>query len=71
MIGGGLPGKKFPGTLQPNALHTYVEDVDGVTRRAVQAGATLVDEPRDQEYGERSSRDRPAPAIIRIRLLPD
>ena len=55
MMGGGLPGKKFPGTLQPNALHTYVEDVDAVTRRAVQAGATLVDEPRDQEYGERSS----------------
>ena len=55
MMGGGLPGKKFPGELQPNALHTYVEDVDAVTRRAVQAGATLVDEPRDQEYGERSS----------------
>ena len=55
MMGGGLQGKKFPGTLQPNALHTYVEDVDAVTRRAVQAGATLVDEPRDQEYGERSS----------------
>ena len=55
MMGGGLPGRGFPGTLQPNALHTYVEDVDEVTRRAVQAGATLVDEPRDQEYGERSS----------------
>jgi PhnB protein len=55
MMGGGLPGKKFPGTLQPSALHAYVEDVDAVTRRAVQAGATLVDEPRDQEYGERSS----------------
>ena len=55
MMGGGLPGRGFPGTLQPNALHTYVEDVDEVTRKAVQAGATLVDEPRDQEYGERSS----------------
>ncbi|MGH9528752.1 MAG: VOC family protein [Terriglobales bacterium] len=55
MMGGGLPGKKFSGTLQPNALHTYVEDVDAVTRRAVQAGAILVNEPRDQEYGERSS----------------
>jgi PhnB protein len=55
MMGGGLPGKKLPGTLQPNALHIYVEDVDAVTRKAVQAGATLVDEPRDQEYGERSS----------------
>jgi len=55
MMGGGLPGKKFPGTLQPNALHLYVEDADAVTRSAVAAGATLIDEPRDQEYGERSS----------------
>ena len=55
MMGGGLAGKKFPGTLQPNALHMYVKDVDAVTQRAVAAGATLVDEPRDQEYGERSS----------------
>jgi PhnB protein len=55
MMGGGLAGKKFPGTLQPGALHVYVEDADAVTQRAVAAGATLVDEPRDQEYGERSS----------------
>jgi len=55
MVGGGLSGKKFPGTLQPNALHIYVEDTDAVTRRAIEAGATLIDEPRDQEYGERSS----------------
>lgn len=56
MMGGGLPGKNFPeDRLQPNALHIYVEDVDAVTMRAVAAGATLVDEPRDQEYGERSS----------------
>jgi len=55
MIGGGVAGKKFPGTLQPNALHVYVEDTDAVTQRAVAAGATLIDEPRDQDYGERSS----------------
>jgi PhnB protein len=55
IIGGGLPGKKFPGTPQPGALHIYVEDADAVTRTAVAAGATLIDEPRDQEYGERSS----------------
>jgi PhnB protein len=55
MMGGGLAGKKFPGTLQPNALHVYVEDADAVTQTAVAAGATLIDEPRDQEYGERSS----------------
>ena len=55
MMGGGLPGKEFPGTLQPGALHVYVDDTDSVTKRAVAAGATLIDEPRDQEYGERSS----------------
>ena len=60
MMGGGLAGKKFPGTLQPNALHVYVKDVDAVTRKAVAAGATLIDEPRDQAYGERSSTVRDA-----------
>jgi PhnB protein len=55
MMGGGIPGKKFPGTLQPNALHIYVDDADAVTEKAVAAGATLIDPVRDQEYGERSS----------------
>jgi len=55
MLGGGLAGKKFPGTLQPSALHIYVEDADAVTERAVATGATLIDPVRDQEYGERSS----------------
>jgi len=55
MIGGGMPGKKFPGNLQRAALHVYVKDTDAVTAKAVAAGATLIDEPRDQEYGERSS----------------
>lgn len=60
MIGGGIPGKKFPGSLQPNALHVYVEDCDAVCQKAVAAGATLIDEPRDQEYGERSATVRDA-----------
>jgi len=55
MMGGGLPGKKFTSSLHPHALHIYVEDADALTKRAVAAGATLIDEPRDQEYGERSS----------------
>jgi PhnB protein len=54
MLGGGIPGRKFPGSLQPNALHVYVKDADAVCKQAVAAGATLIDEPRDQEYGERS-----------------
>jgi len=55
MMGGGLAGTKFPGSLQPSALHLYVQDADAVTQKAVAAGATLVDPVRDQEYGERSS----------------
>ena len=55
MVGGGIAGKNFPGQLKQNALHVYVKDVDAVTAKAVAAGATLIDEPRDQEYGERSS----------------
>jgi PhnB protein len=55
MMGGGIPAQKFPGTLQPNALHVYVEDCDAVSKKALAAGATLIDEPRDQEYGERSA----------------
>ena len=54
MMGGGIAGQKFPSTLHPCALHVYVEDADAVCRKAVAAGATLIDEPRDQEYGERS-----------------
>jgi PhnB protein len=55
MMGGGIEGKKFPGTLQPSALHIYVENADAVTEKAVAAGATLIDAVRDQDYGERSS----------------
>jgi PhnB protein len=55
MMGGGIPGKKFPGTLQPGALHIYVKDADDVYKQALAAGAISVDEPRDQEYGERSA----------------
>jgi PhnB protein len=55
MIGGGTPGHKFQATLHPNALHLYVEDADAVCQKALAAGATLIDEPRDQDYGERSA----------------
>jgi PhnB protein len=55
MIGGGNGEKKFPSTLHPMALHVYVENVDSVVQKARAAGATLIDEARDQEYGERSA----------------
>ena len=54
MVGGGVPGKNFPRPPQQGALHVYVKDADAVCKQAVAAGATLIDEPRDQEYGERS-----------------
>ena len=60
MVGGGIPGKKFPGTLQAGALHIYVEDADAAYKKALAAGATSIDEPRDQEYGERSATVRDA-----------
>ena len=37
-------------------IHLHVDDVDAMTRQAVAAGATLVMEPQDQFYGERSAR---------------
>jgi len=55
MIGGGIPGKKFPGSLQPGAFHVYVPDADAVYKKALSAGAALLDEPVDQDYGERSA----------------
>ncbi len=54
MIGGGIPGREFRSTANTHALHLYVPDCDAVYERALQAGAESIDEPRDQEYGERS-----------------
>jgi uncharacterized glyoxalase superfamily protein PhnB len=36
------------------AIHLHVDDADALIRRAAAAGATVVREPRDQFYGERS-----------------
>ncbi|HKZ06068.1 MAG TPA: VOC family protein [Methylomirabilota bacterium] len=35
-------------------IHLHVENADEMIKRAVQAGATVEQEPRDQFYGERS-----------------
>ena len=37
----------------PSAVHLYVEDSDAMYQRALQAGATSVEEPRDQFWGDR------------------
>ncbi|MCO6042607.1 VOC family protein [Aeoliella sp. ICT_H6.2] len=39
-----------------SSVHLHVDDVDAVTKAAVDAGAKLVMEPKDQFYGERSSK---------------
>jgi PhnB protein len=55
MMGGGIPGKEFRATPNTHALHIYVEDADAVCAKALAGGATSIDAPRDQEYGERSA----------------
>ncbi len=39
-----------------SSIHLHVDDVDAMTQRAVSAGAKMIMEPKDQFYGERSSR---------------
>jgi uncharacterized glyoxalase superfamily protein PhnB len=55
MIGGGGEGSSWKGSPTPGALHLYVEDVDSVYERAMQAGATSLMPPTDQEYGDRDA----------------
>jgi PhnB protein len=49
MMGEGAGIKAFPAML-----HLYLEDVDAVYQRAIQAGAKSVREPADQPYGDRT-----------------
>ena len=57
MVGEEVPGGSDPSpkTLggSPVALFVYVEDVDDVFERAVDAGASSVREPEDHFYGDR------------------
>ncbi len=48
MIGGAARGETWTA-----ALHLYMDNVDAVYQRALQAGASSVMEPTDQPYGER------------------
>lgn len=40
---------------RPSAIHLYVEDADIVYQRALQAGASSLYKPTDQEYGDREA----------------
>jgi PhnB protein len=53
----GLRGPS-PGGGTTVTLHLHVDDADAVIRQAVEAGATIVIEPADRFYGERSGRIR-------------
>ena len=54
MLGGGAPELSWRGEQRPTALHLYVENADAAFERAVQAGATPIQQPADRDYGERS-----------------
>ncbi|MGA8618418.1 MAG: VOC family protein [Candidatus Sulfotelmatobacter sp.] len=55
MMGGGIPGQPFHAKPNMTALHVYVEDTDAAYKKALQAGATPVNEPQDHDYGERGA----------------
>jgi uncharacterized glyoxalase superfamily protein PhnB len=55
MIGGGGEGSTWKGAPVPAVFHLYVEDVDGVYQRAIDAGAISLGAPADMDYGERGA----------------
>jgi uncharacterized glyoxalase superfamily protein PhnB/catechol 2,3-dioxygenase-like lactoylglutathione lyase family enzyme len=53
MVGGGGEGSQWKGTPLPTYIHLYVEDVDAIYEKAVQAGATNTSAPASRPYGDR------------------
>ncbi|HVX65841.1 MAG TPA: VOC family protein [Bryobacteraceae bacterium] len=50
-----MMGEPMPGmTVMPASLLLYVTDCDAAYRQAIAAGATAINEPADQFYGDRS-----------------
>ena len=45
--------EKYP--AMPSTLYMYVDDVDAVYHKAIEAGGTSLREPTDEFYGDRSS----------------
>jgi PhnB protein len=56
MVGGGVPPAAEGGMRpsRPAALHVYVDDVDAVYQRALDAGAQSLGAPDERHYGERA-----------------
>jgi uncharacterized glyoxalase superfamily protein PhnB len=52
-LGIGLAEDAAPGVPSNLLLWFYVDDVDRVTREVAAAGATVLEEPMDQPWGER------------------
>ncbi len=50
MIGG---AGTWSGEPMPAAIYLYMDDVDAVYKRALQAGVASLSEPTDQPYGDR------------------
>jgi PhnB protein len=55
MLGDPGPEYKSPNEIGQvtHLVHVYVDDVDAHYARAKEAGATIVSEPKNQEYGDR------------------
>jgi len=50
-----LAGGRGPYTPMPSTLHLYVRDTDAMYEQALAAGATSIQPPADQPYGDRSA----------------
>jgi PhnB protein len=48
-----MVGEAGPRDAMPAFLYVYIEDMDTAYRRALEAGATVVEEPQDMFYGDR------------------
>jgi PhnB protein len=48
-----MMGQPGDGAAMPAALYLYLDNVDAVYKRALEAGGTSTEEPADQPYGDR------------------